>query len=370
MKSTPALANPQAKINLMGLDRRALEGFFVERGEKPFRARQVLKWIHGRGIVDFEAMTDLSKLLRERLSRTAEITMLKEARSQKSADGTRKWLLELADGNRIETVFIPEARRGTLCVSSQVGCALNCAFCATARQGFSRNLTAGEIVAQVWHAHRILGDGHISNVVLMGMGEPLLNFDAVVSALDLMMDDLAYGFAKRRVTVSTAGLVPAILRLGQQSDASLAVSLHATTDALRNELVPINRKYPLAQLMDACYQFIHMERQKGRKITWEYVLLDGVNDSGEDARRLIKLLSNIPSKINLIPFNRFEGAPYRCPPTERIARFQAILQEAGFLTTVRKTRGDDIDAACGQLVGKVQAKSRPRREYKLAVELP
>ncbi|HHJ38460.1 MAG: bifunctional tRNA (adenosine(37)-C2)-methyltransferase TrmG/ribosomal RNA large subunit methyltransferase RlmN [Methylothermaceae bacteria B42] len=369
MKSSPVPANSQAKVNLMGLDRRALENFFTGLGEKPFRARQVLKWIHDRGVVDFGAMTDLSKALRERLSQLAEIPVLNEVRSQQSTDGTRKWLLELTDGNRIETVFIPEARRGTLCVSSQVGCALNCAFCATARQGFSRNLTAGEIVAQVWHARQMLGEGHISNVVLMGMGEPLLNFDAVVSALDLMMDDLAYGFAKRRVTVSTAGLVPAILRLGQESDASLAVSLHATTDSLRDELVPINRKYPLTQLMEACYEFIHLERQKGRKITWEYVMLDGINDSPEDARRLVKLLSKMPSKINLIPFNRFEGAPYRCTPPERIARFQAILQAAGFLTTVRKTRGEDIDAACGQLVGKVQAKSRPRREFKLEAEV-
>ena len=351
----------ETRINLLGLDRRGLEAWFVAMGEQPFRARQVMKWVHDRGVTDFATMTDLSKALRSRLCEQACLAMPEVLTTQVSRDGTTKWLMGLDDGNRIETVFIPEETRGTLCVSSQVGCALNCAFCATARQGFSRNLSTAEIIAQVWQARQALGTGRITNVVLMGMGEPLLNFEAVLPALELMMDDLAYGLAKRRVTVSTAGLVPAIDRLGQSSDASLAVSLHATTDKLRDELVPINRKYPLARLLDACHRFIHSERQQGRKITWEYVMIDGVNDSVADAKRLVKLLSNIPSKINLIPFNRFAGSDFQRSSQTAIDRFQAILQEAGYLTTVRRTRGDDIDAACGQLVGRVKAKSLPRK---------
>ncbi len=348
------------RVNLLGLDRKALELWFQGIGEKSYRAHQVLKWVHARGVVDFDAMTDLGKSLRSRLKEETCLDLPLVVQTQVSRDGTTKWLMALEDGNRIETVFIPEANRGTLCVSSQVGCALNCAFCATARQGFSRNLNTAEIIGQVWQAHRSLEQGNITNVVLMGMGEPLLNFAAVIPALELMMDDLAYGLAKRRVTVSTAGLVPAIDRLAQVSDASLAVSLHATTDALRNELVPINRKYPLDQLLDACHRFIHCDRQRGRKITWEYVMIDGVNDSVADARRLVKLLSHIPSKVNLIPFNSFEGVDFKRSPQESINRFQAVLQAAGYLTTVRRTRGDDIDAACGQLVGRVKAKSFPR----------
>jgi len=348
-------------VNLIGLDRKAMESWFLQQGEKSYRARQLLKWIHGRGVVDFSAMTDLGKSLRARLMDETCLQLPQIVRAQVSRDGTTKWLMALEDGNRIETVFIPEANRGTLCVSSQVGCALNCAFCATARQGFSRNLTTAEIIGQVWQAHRQLERGRITNIVLMGMGEPLLNFDAVIPALDLMMDDLAYGLAKRRVTVSTAGLVPAIDKLARVSDASLAVSLHATTDEVRDELVPINRKYPLSQLLEACDRFIHSERQQGRKITWEYVMIDGVNDSAADARRLVRLLSRIPSKINLIPFNRFEGSGFKRSSQAAIDHFQATLQQAGYLTTVRRTRGDDIDAACGQLVGKVKAKSRPRR---------
>jgi len=365
MKSFPALADADTPVNLLGLNRQALEAYFVSIGEPAFRARQVLKWLHGRGVLDFEAMTDLSKALRARLRSETALVLPRVVRTQVSRDGTTKWLMELADGNRIETVFIPDDRRGTLCVSSQVGCALGCAFCATARQGFSRNLTTAEIIGQVWRARRALGEGRMTNVVLMGMGEPLLNFDAVVAAVDLMMDDLAYGFAKRRVTVSTAGLVPAIHRLAQVSDASLAVSLHATTDELRDELVPVNRKYPIAQLLEACSRFIHSERQRGRKVTWEYVMLYGVNDSPADARRLVKLLSRIPSKINLIPFNPFPGAPYRRSSAAAILGFQKILRDAGFLTTVRRTRGDDIDAACGQLVGRVQA--RPRLRFQIPV---
>lgn len=363
MKSFPVLAdsNPgleESRIDLLGLTRRKLEEFFLQLGEKPFRARQVLKWVHQHGIAEFEAMTDLGKALRTRLSKLCTLRLPEAVRRQTSQDGTVKWLLALEDGNRIETVFIPEERRGTLCLSSQVGCALGCAFCATARQGFSRNLTAAEIVGQLWLGFRQLGEGRITNVVLMGMGEPLLNFEAVVSACDLMMDDLAYGLAKRRVTVSTAGLVPAIGRLASVSDASLAVSLHATTDELRNQLVPLNRKYPLASVLAACRDFAFSERQRGRKITFEYVMLDGVNDSEADARRLVKLLSQIPSKINLIPFNHFQGSPFRRSSPEAIERFWAILTKAGFLATVRRPRGEDIDAACGQLVGKIQARSK------------
>lgn len=365
MKSFPVLADSSSnveptRINLMGLNRRALEALFLQMGEQPFRARQMLKWIHSRGVTEFEAMTDLSKALRARLRELCVLRPPEVVWLQESRDGTIKWLMALGDGNQIETVFIPEARRGTLCVSSQAGCPLGCAFCATARQGFGRNLSAAEIIGQVWHAHRQLGEKRITNVVLMGMGEPLLNFDAVVSACDLMLDDLAYGLAKRRVTISTAGLVPAINRLTDLSadkagvaDVSLAISLHATTDELRNQLVPINRKYPLAELLAACRRFINSGKHRGHKITFEYVMLDGVNDSEADARRLVKLLSQIPSKINLIPFNRFEGAPFQCSPQEAIERFKTVLTGAGFLTTVRRTRGDDIDAACGQLVGKV-----------------
>ncbi len=361
MKSFPVLADSnssyeKARIDLMGQNRRSLEEFFVQVGEKPFRARQVLKWIHGRGVTEFAAMTDLSQPLRARLRELCALRPPEVVQLHESRDGTIKWLTALEDGNQIETVFIPaDRRRGTLCVSSQVGCALGCAFCATARQGFSRNLSAAEIIGQVWHAYWRLGKGRITNVVLMGMGEPLLNFDAVVSACELMTDDLAYGLAKRRVTVSTAGLVPAIDRLAGVSEVSLAVSLHATTDELRNQLVPINRKYPLAELISACRRFISASKQRGRKITWEYVMLDGVNDSEADARRLVKWLGQIPSKINLIPFNRFEGAWFQNSTPEAIERFKAILTRAGFLTTVRRTRGDDIAAACGQLVGKVQA---------------
>ncbi|GAB6067771.1 bifunctional tRNA (adenosine(37)-C2)-methyltransferase TrmG/ribosomal RNA large subunit methyltransferase RlmN [Methylothermus subterraneus] len=358
------------RVDLLGLSRSKLEEFFARMGEKPFRARQVLKWVHGRGVTEFEAMTDLGKALRARLGEIFNLTLPCVVGRQESRDGTVKWLMALADGNCIETVFIPEERRGTLCVSSQVGCALGCAFCATARQGFSRNLSAAEIIGQVWYAFRQL-DCRITNVVLMGMGEPLLNFDAVVDAAELMMDDLAYGLAKRRVTVSTAGLAPAIERLAEISDVSLAVSLHATTDELRDLLVPINRKYPLQRLLAACRRFAGSERQKGRKITFEYVMLQGVNDADADAKRLAKLLSQVPAKINLIPFNPFPGAPFRCSPPETILRFQSILADSGFLTTVRRTRGEDIAAACGQLVGKVAARSRrgdaPRRPYSLEV---
>lgn len=349
-----------AKVNLLGHDRPQLEAFFVELGEKPFRARQLMRWFHRKGELDFDRMTDLTKTLRARLKERVEIELPEPITDRLSQDGTHKWIFELRDGNRIETVFIPDKDRGTLCVSSQVGCALNCAFCATARQGFSRNLTPAEIIGQVWQAVRFLGRERLTNIVFMGMGEPLLNFEVVVSCVSLLLDDLAYGFAKKRVTISTAGLVPQIERLAAVSDASLAISLHATTDEVRDLLVPINRKYPIAQLLEACKDFLRHPRQEGRKITWEYVMLERINDTPQDARRLIEMLSNIPSKINLIPFNPFPGVPFKTSSPERIRRFQEILLKAGFLTTVRKTRGADIAAACGQLVGQVKAKSRPK----------
>jgi 23S rRNA (adenine2503-C2)-methyltransferase len=351
------LAAEQRPANLLGLDRKGLQDFLLSIGEKPFRATQILQWIHQRGLDSFEEMSNLSKPLRAQLAAIAEIRAPEIVYEQCSSDGTRKWLLQLDDGNRIETVFIPEEGRGTLCVSSQVGCALECSFCSTARQGFNRNLTPAEIVGQLWRANQTLGgERPVTNVVLMGMGEPLANFDAVVSAIHLMLDDFAYGLSKRRVTLSTSGLVPALDRLAEATDVALAVSLHATNDALRDELVPINKKYPIRELLAACKRYIG--RDGRRKVTFEYVLLDGVNDSPAHAKALVRLLSHLPSKINLIPFNPFPQTHYRCSSPEAIARFQGILAAAGFTTIIRRTRGDDIDAACGQLVGKVRDKSR------------
>ncbi|MEN8259497.1 MAG: 23S rRNA (adenine(2503)-C(2))-methyltransferase RlmN [Pseudomonadota bacterium] len=345
-------------VNLLGLDRAGLEAFCLEIGEKPFRATQLLKWIHQQGLSDFEAMTNLSKALRARLEESCEIVSPSIVLAQEASDGTRKWLLETACGNRIETVFIPEQHRGTLCVSSQIGCALECTFCSTAQQGFNRNLSVAEIIGQLWMAQRELGDrAKITNVVMMGMGEPLLNFNNVVSAMHLMTDDFAYGLSKRRVTLSTSGVVPALDRLAEVSDVSLAVSLHAPDDVLRNELVPINRKYPLRELLQACKRYIAGAPGR-RKVTFEYVMLDGVNDSPAHAKALCKLLSDVPSKVNLIPFNPFPNTRYKCSSSETIDRFKNILMQAGLITTTRKTRGDDIDAACGQLVGKVADRSR------------
>ena len=346
-----------SKQNLLDLDRAGLEVFFADIGEKPFRATQVLKWIHQMGVSDFEQMTNLSKVLRARLAEVSEVRVPDIVFEQKSADGTYKWVLELDGQNRIETVFIPEEGRGTLCVSSQVGCALECTFCSTAQQGFNRNLSTAEIIGQVWVAVRALeGKARITNVVMMGMGEPLLNFNNTVASLNLMMDDFAYGLAKRRVTVSTSGVVPALLRLADVSEASLAISLHAPTDELRDVLVPINKKYPIAELLDACRYYI--KDDKRRKITFEYVMLSGVNDSVEQAHALSKLLEGIPSKVNLIPFNPFPSTQYKRSSNNAIHRFTDVLKEAGLITTTRKTRGDDIDAACGQLVGKVKDKTK------------
>jgi|TARA_R110002096_G_scaffold152824_8_gene316112 23S rRNA (adenine2503-C2)-methyltransferase len=350
------------KQNLLNFDRKGLETFFAEMGEKPFRATQVLKWIHQEGVSDFQLMTNLSKALRQTLTELAEVRLPEIVFEQKSEDGTYKWVLELDGQNRIETVFIPEDGRGTLCVSSQVGCALECTFCSTAKQGFNRNLSTAEIIGQVWVAARALaGKANLTNVVMMGMGEPLLNFNNTVAALNLMMDDFAYGLAKRRVTVSTSGVVPALLRLADVSDVSLAVSLHAPNDALRDVLVPINKKYPIAELLEACKYYIKDEKR--RKITFEYVMLSGINDSVEQAHQLTRLLEGIPSKVNLIPFNPFPDTQYTRSSNNAIHRFTAVLKEAGLITTTRKTRGDDIDAACGQLVGKV--KDKTKRQLKL-----
>ncbi|MFN2348887.1 MAG: 23S rRNA (adenine(2503)-C(2))-methyltransferase RlmN [Thioalkalivibrio sp.] len=356
-----------AKTNLLGMTRQQLEGFFTEMGEKPFRAVQVLKWIHQHWVNDFQSMTDLSKALRERLVQVAEVRAPEVIYDQASSDGTHKWLLRLEDGNCIETVFIPEKDRGTLCISSQVGCALDCTFCSTARQGFNRNLTPAEIIGQLWLANRRLAPARtvegklpervVSNVVLMGMGEPLLNFDAVVDAMNLMLEDNAYGLSKRRVTLSTSGIVPAMDRLKDTLDVSLAVSLHAPNDALRDELVPINRKYPIAELLAACRRYVREERHHQR-ITFEYVMLDGVNDRPEHARELIALLRDVPCKINLIPFNPFPETRYKRSDEGAIRSFQEMLANAGYTTITRRTRGDDIDAACGQLVGKVDDRSR------------
>ncbi len=354
------------KLNLLDFDQQALRGFFESLEEKSFRAQQLINWVHQRGIDDFNAMTNVSKSLRLRLESIAEIRPPKVVMTQTSVDGTYKWLLELdrpegksGPSNRIEMVFIPEPGRGTLCISSQVGCSLDCTFCSTAQQGFNRNLTTGEIIGQLWLARKLLSahglTGAITNVVLMGMGEPLLNFNNVVPALKLMMDDQAYGLSKRRVTLSTAGVVPMIDRLRAETDVSLAVSLHAPDNALRDKLVPINKKFPLEELMPACRRYL--DKQNKRRITFEYVMLDNINDQPQHARALAALLKDIPSKINLIPFNPFPNTVYKRSPDKVIERFSMYLQKQGYVATVRKTRGDDIDAACGQLVGNVQDRS-------------
>ncbi len=354
--------NTNGKINLLDLDRPGLQAFFVELGEKPFRASQVIKWIYQGGVADFDEMTNLSKALRDKLKQHAEVRAPEIATEQYSNDGTIKWALRLDSGNCIESVFIPEADRATLCISSQVGCALECSFCSTAQQGFNRNLSVGEIIGQLWVANRALNvtprpdQRVISNVVLMGMGEPLLNFDNVVKAMSLMMDDDSYGLSKRRVTLSTSGVIPAMDRLKEVSDVSLAVSLHAPNDELRNQLVPLNRKYPIKELLAACRRYV-IDGPR-RRVTFEYVMLDGVNDSLEQARALVRLLRDVPAKVNLIPFNPFPGTGYRTSSWARINAFRDILMEAGLMTMTRKTRGDDIDAACGQLAGQVTDRTK------------
>ncbi len=351
-----APVNPEA-INLLGFDRKGLAAFFVGLGEKPFRATQLLKWLYQEEVTDFALMSNISKPLRAYLQEHCSISAPEIVVEQKATDGTFKWVMQMHCGNRVETVFIPEENRGTLCISSQVGCALACSFCSTAQQGFNRNLSTAEIVGQLYVAQRRLGKAQrITNVVMMGMGEPLLNFDNVVAAVNLMMDDFAYGLSKRRVTISTSGVVPAMYKLAQECDVSMAVSLHAPTDELRDQLVPINQKYPLVELLAACREYVQSAPR--RFITFEYVMLDGVNDSPADARALIKLLHDVPCKMNLIPFNPFPNTRYSCSSAAAIERFKSILHKAGLVTTVRKTRGDDIDAACGQLVGQVKDKSR------------
>lgn len=358
------------KLNLLDLDRAAMAAWFEWLGERSFRASQVMKWIHQRGVTDFYEMTDLNKPLRTLLAESAEIRLPEVISEQASQDGTYKWLLRLDGGNCIETVFIPESDRGTLCISSQVGCALECSFCATGYQGFNRNLSVAEIISQIWLAHKALGfDGHghskISNIVLMGMGEPLLNFDNVVSAIHIMLDDDAYGLSKRRVTLSTSGVIPAMKRLREVADVSLAVSLHAPVNALRNELVPLNKKYPIEELLAACDDYVADSPRK--KVTYEYVMLEGLNDSIKHAKSLVGLLEGRQAKVNLIPFNPFPQSHYKRSSQAAIDRFRDVLVRAGLVTITRKTRGDDIDGACGQLAGRVIDKTR-RQQRRTAAE--
>jgi 23S rRNA (adenine2503-C2)-methyltransferase len=383
-----------AVINLLDLDPAALAEFLAARGEKPFRARQVSRWLHQRLCDDVRGMSDLAKPLRERLATETQIQGPSVIRDTTAGDGTRKWLLDAGNGNAVETVYIPEGwvgedhqddeavpttgvrYRGTLCISSQAGCALDCAFCSTGKQGFNRNLSVGEIVGQLWHANRVLaadpsgpwvGTGHapITNVVMMGMGEPLANFDNVVPALRLFLDDNAYGLSRRRVTLSTSGLVPLIDRLRDECPVALAVSLHAPNDVLRDRLVPINRKHPLDALLAACLRYL--ERAPRDFVTFEYVMLDGVNDQPAHARELLALVRDVPCKVNLIPFNPFPGTEFRTSPRERIRAFQHMLIDGGLVTTIRKTRGDDIDAACGQLAGQVQDRTKRRLHTRIPV---
>ncbi len=364
----------KSKVNLMGLPQSKLEAFFEGLGEKKFRASQLLKWVHQSGVTDFQAMSNISKVLRDKLEEIACIEAPKVVEQFDSKDGTRKFLIQVGGGNVIETVFIPENDRGTLCVSSQVGCSLDCSFCATGKQGFNRDLTASEIIGQVWRAAESFGqfeDGaerRVTNVVMMGMGEPLLNFDNVVDAMNIMMHDNSYGISKRRVTLSTSGVVPALDRLGDYTDACLALSLHAPNDVLRNELVPINKKYPIAVLLESAKRYIDGLPDNHRKITIEYTLIDQVNDRAHHAHELAELLKDVPVKINLIPFNPFRLSNYKRVSNNALKRFQQILIDSGFTTTIRTTRGDDIDAACGQLAGQVNDKTKRSQRYKIDKE--
>jgi len=351
-------------VNLIGMHAAALEGFFAGLGEKPFRARQLLHWIHQRGETDFSRMSDLAKGLREKLAANARIEPPVIVGDTAAEDGTRKWLLRVDAANAVEAVFIPETNRGTLCVSSQAGCVLDCAFCSTGKQGFNRNLGTAEIIGQLWLANRLLGgERPVSNVVMMGMGEPLLNLDSVIPALRLMLDDNAYGLSRRRVTVSTSGVIPGMDRLRDECPVALAVSLHAPNDALRDRLVPVNRKYPLRELLAACKRYL--EKAPRDFITFEYVMLDGVNDSDQHARELLGIAKRVRCKFNLIPFNPFPGTEFTRSDPERIRRFAEILQRGGLTVTTRKTRGDDIAAACGQLAGDVADRTRRAAVYRL-----
>ena len=358
-----------SRTNLLGLERPELEAFVTALGNKPFRARQLMSWLYKRAEGSFESMTDLARDFRTQLSSVAEVRTPEIVSRHDSADGTRKWLLRADSTQAFEMVFIPETDRGTLCIPSQVGCALDCAFCSTAQQGFNRNLSTAEIVGQVWLANRELGfepggERRITNVVFMGMGEPLANFRNVVPAIRILLDDLGFDLSRRRVTLSTSGIVPLMYKLAEEVNCALAVSLHAPDDALRSELVPINRKHPIAELLEACWHYI--DEQNGRSITFEYVMLDGVNDQLEHARALARLLKGKPAKLNLIPFNPFPGTAYRRSPMPVITRFRDELIQRGVLATIRCTRGDDIDAACGQLAGRVNDRTRIRLGDKLA----
>ncbi|MGA9340917.1 MAG: 23S rRNA (adenine(2503)-C(2))-methyltransferase RlmN [Rhodanobacteraceae bacterium] len=369
MNSSPA--TPGCKTNLLDFDRAGLRDFFSSLGEKPWRADQAMKWIYHRHVTDFAQMTDVGKALRSKLEAVAAIVPPDVRMHKQSEDGTRKWLLGMDAGNAVETVFIPEPSRGTLCVSSQVGCGLNCTFCSTGTQGFNRNLSAAEIIGQVWVAASDLGNAphrqrRLTNVVMMGMGEPLLNFDHVVTAMRVMRDDLGFGLAAKRVTLSTAGLVPMIDKLSEAIDVSLAVSLHAPCDELRSELVPLNRKFPIDDLLAACARYA--ARRPRATITFEYTLLKGVNDKPEHARQLVKLMRRLPSKVNLIPFNRFPGTHYERPDDATIRVFQGVLMDAGVMAMVRRTRGDDIDAACGQLKGQVLDRTRRQADFRRKLE--
>jgi 23S rRNA (adenine2503-C2)-methyltransferase len=362
--------------NLLDLDQTALKAYCERVGEKSFRATQLFRWIHHRGVGDFDGMTDLARSLRAKLAGTAEVRPMSVITEQKSTDSTRKWLFDVGQGNAIETVYIPEDDRATLCISSQAGCAVGCRFCSTGHQGFSRNLTTGEIIGQLWHAeHRMraeLGLGAneraISNVVMMGMGEPLQNYSQLVPALRMMLDDHGYGLSRRRVTVSTSGVVPMIDRLRDDCPVALAVSLHAPDDALRDQLVPINKKYPIDELLSACERYLDAAPRDF--ITFEYCMLDGVNDTPAHAKALVNLVKNrLPVKFNLIPFNPFPESGLTCSPRDRVQAFGAVLIDAGLVTTIRKTRGDDIDAACGQLAGEVQDRTNAQRRMTRAIPI-
>jgi len=356
------------KVNLLGMPVEKLEAFFLEIGEKSFRAKQVMKWIHHFGVSDFNDMTDLGKGLREKLSDIAEIRGPEVVYEGVSKDGTRKWVVKVDGGSSVEAVLIPEGKRATLCVSSQAGCILDCSFCSTGKQGFNRNLSTAEIIGQVWIASKAVterlgaNDQAITNVVMMGMGEPLLNFDNVVDAIHIMMQDWGYGISKRRVTVSTAGVVPALDKLREVLDVSLAISLHAPNDELRSQLVPLNKKYPIKELFAACHRYLEVLGER-RVITVEYTLIAGVNDQPEHARELAQILRELPCKVNLIPFNPFSLSDYKRPSRNAVKTFQDILIHAGYTAPIRSTRGDDIDAACGQLVGRVEDRTRRSSRY-------
>ena len=365
-----ATSELQQKVNLLGLTREQMEAFFDELGEKRFRAQQLMKWIHHQGVRDFDLMTNLGKALRQKLAECAEVRPPEIAEQHDSVDGTRKWAIRVEGGSLVEAVLIPDGDRATLCVSSQVGCSLDCKFCSTGKQGFQRDLTAAEIIGQVWLAIDSYGAWQpgsprvVTNVVMMGMGEPLLNFDNVVEAMSLMTDDLSYGLSKRKVTLSTSGVVPALDKLAEFSDVSLAISLHAPNDESRSKIIPINKRYPIAELLASGQRYIDAQTDRKRVVTIEYTLLAGVNDQPEHARELSELLKNYPCKINLIPFNSFPNSGFSRPSGNAVSRFWKVLIDAGFVVTIRTTRGDDIDAACGQLVGDVVDRTRRAERYR------